>query len=199
MSDEFRSLDPNVQLIVAEARRPVAVDADARGRLLDAIRMQPRPRRQSVTLGWLVRPRNVGLAPLAGLAAAAGLVGIGVITGLALNRDGRAPIVQAQPVAANPQLSASVANRVVKFVLIAPQAARVSVVGDFNGWDLGATPAEKQADGTWTTFVSLRPGRHVYSFVVDGTHFISDPAAPMAPDDGYGQKNSVVVVSGASS
>jgi len=200
MSDELHSLDPKVQLIVAEARRPVAVDAAARARLLDAIRTLPRPRRQSVTLGWLVRPRNVGLAPLAGLAAAAGLVGIGVIAGLAVNRDGRTPIVQApQPVAANQQLSDSVANRVVKFVLIAPQAVRVSVVGDFNGWDLGATPAEKQPDGTWTTFVSLRPGRHVYSFVVDGTHFISDPAAPMAPDDGYGQKNSVVVVLGASS
>jgi 1,4-alpha-glucan branching enzyme len=84
-------------------------------------------------------------------------------------------------------------------VLIAPQAARVAVVGDFNGWDSTATPAVRQADGTWATFVKLRPGRHEYSFVIDGTHFVSDPNAPIAPDDGYGQNNSVVVVGGRSS
>jgi 1,4-alpha-glucan branching enzyme len=73
------------------------------------------------------------------------------------------------------------------------------LVGDFNDWDSAATPAKRQADGSWTTWVQLRPGRHVYSFVIDGTHFVSDPAAPIAPDDGYGQRNSVVVVAGASS
>lgn len=198
MSDELQALDSNVRLIVAEARRPVTIDGGARARLMEAVRAEPRPSRAGV-LAWFVRRRMIGLSPVAGLAAAAGLVGMGVITGYVLNRAGRTPIGQASPVAVDSQLPDANPARVVKFVLIAPQAARVAVVGDFNGWDQGATPAMKQPDGTWTTFVTLRPGRHVYSFVVDGTHFVSDPTAPMAPDDGYGQKNSVVVVAGASS
>jgi hypothetical protein len=202
MSDELSSLDPNLQWIVSEAKRPVAVDAAARLRLLDAVRAEPLPQRRSRVLGWLVEPRRFSLPPLATAAVAAGFVGLGVIAGLLYNRDGRAPTEQDLPVAVQPQLPDSIdprAVKFVKFVLIAPQAARVSVVGDFNGWDRAATPAERQADGTWTAFVPLRPGRHVYSFVLDGTHFVSDPEAPIAPDDGYGQRNSVVVVAGASS
>jgi 1,4-alpha-glucan branching enzyme len=89
--------------------------------------------------------------------------------------------------------------RVVKFVITAPQANSVSIIGDFNGWDAKATSATRTQDGTWEMFVPLRPGRYEYSFVLDGTHLIPDPAAPVAPDDGYGQKNSVVVVAGAAS
>jgi hypothetical protein len=196
--DDLGALDPNVQWIIAEARRPVVVDAAARARLLAAVRSAPRPERRSRVRAWLLEPRHLALPPLAALAAAAGLVGIGVISGLAFNRDGRPPIEQGMPVAVKPQLPDSVAPRVVKFVLIAPQAARVAVVGDFNGWDLSATPARRQPDGTWTTFVTLPPGRHVYSFVVDD-QFIRDPAAPRAPDDGFGQNNSVIIVGGASS
>jgi hypothetical protein len=198
MTDELNSIDPSVRSIIMEARRPVAIDPDVRRRLDEALRAEPAPRRGSV-LRWILEPRSFAMPPLTTAALAAGLVGIGVFTGFALNRDGRAPTEQLPAVAASPQLPDSVVPRVIKFVLVAPQAARVSVVGDFNGWDGEATPAERQADGTWTTFVSLRPGRHVYSFVVDGTHFVSDPSAPVAPDDGYGQKNSVVVVAGASS
>ena len=193
--DDLDALDPNVQWIVAEARRPVVADAAARARLLAAVRSAPRPERQSRFRAWLFEPR-FSMAPLAGLAAAAGLVGIGIISGLALNRDGRLATGQGSPVVVSSQFPDS--SRVVKFVLIAPQASRVAVVGDFNGWDETETPAVRQADGTWSTFVSLRPGRHVYSFIVDG-QFIRDPAAPMAPDDGFGQNNSVIVVGGASS
>jgi len=199
MSDELSSLDPNVQWIAGEAKRPVVMDVAARQRLLDAIRAEPLPQRSARHLAWITESRRFSLPPLATIAMAAGLVGVGVLLGRVLYRDGRAPAERVSPVAEISQLPDSVAARVVKFVLIAPQAAHVAVVGDFNGWDTRATPAIRQKDGTWVTFVSLRPGRHVYSFVVDGTHFVNDPTAPIAPDDGYGQKNSVVVVRGASS
>jgi 1,4-alpha-glucan branching enzyme len=101
--------------------------------------------------------------------------------------------------AARVPLPDSLAVRAVKFVLIAPQAARVSVVGDFNGWDASVNPMKAQGAGIWTVFVPLKPGVHNYSFVVDGTHFVADPTAPIAPDDGYGQKSSVVLVGGSSS
>jgi hypothetical protein len=194
MSDDLNSLDPSVQAIIAAARRPVSVDADARHRLAEAIRGEGAPRRPH-RLAWLMEARSFALPPLTAVAMAAGLVGIGVITGIVINRDGRSATEQPPAVAAeNSQLPDSVAPRAVKFVLIAPQASRVSVVGDFNGWDTGAAPAERQADGTWVAFVTLTPGRHVYSFVLDGTHFVPDPNAPIGPDDGYGQRNSVALV-----
>lgn len=199
MHEDLSPIDPNVQWIIAEARRPVVVDPAARARLMDALRSEEAPRRQSAVLGWLMEPRRFALPPLATLAAAAGLVGIGVVSGLLIGRDGRAPTEQPSAVAAKPQLPDSIAPRVIKFVLVAPQAAKVALVGDFNGWDPEATPAERQSDGSWATFISLKPGRHVYSFVLDGKVFINDPTAPIAPDDGFGQKNSVVVVKGATS
>ena len=194
MTDEFDSLDPNVRWIITEARRPVPVDAGARARLNEAIEAEPVPSRGLGLVSWLSEPRRLALSPLATAALAAGLVGIGVLGGLAINRDGRSAAEQLPAVAVGqPQLPDSLAPRAVKFVLIAPQATNVSVVGDFNGWDSSATPM-KTADGTWTAFVPLEPGLHTYSFVVDGTHFVSDPAAPIAPDDGFGHRSSVVLV-----
>lgn len=199
MSDELEALDPNVQWIVSEARRAVVVRPEARAQLLDAIRAERLPERESRPVAWLLRPRTVVMPPLATLAAAAGLVAVGVLGGLAFDRDGRFPTGRADSLVAVPsQLPPADSPRVVKFVLTAPQATHVSVVGDFNGWDEAATPARRQADGTWTTFVPLTPGRHVYSFIVDG-QFVSDPTAPIAPDDGYGQKNSVLIVGGRTS
>jgi len=195
MTDEFDSLDANVRWVVTEARRPVAVDTAARERLLEALRAEPAPTRAMPLVAWLSEPRRFALPPLATAALAAGLVGIGVLGGLAINRDGRRAEQPSAVAVVHPQLPDSVAARTVKFVLIADKASKVSLVGDFNGWDAHATPMTSQgADGTWTVFVPLQPGLHTYSFVVDGSHFIPDPAAPMAPDDGFGHPSSVVLV-----
>lgn len=195
MTDEFDSLDANVRWIVTEARRPVPVDAAARERLLVALRAEPAPSRAIPIMAWLAEPRRFALPPFAAAALAAGLVGIGVLGGLAINRGGRRAEQRSAVAVVHPQLPDSVAARTVRFVLIAPQASKVSVVGDFNGWDSRATPMSSQgADGTWTVYVPLEPGLHTYSFVVDGSHFVPDPAAPIAPDDGFGHPSSVVLV-----
>ena len=195
---EPEQLDPYVAWIVTEARRPVAVDAAARRQLMDAIRNEPVPQRRSRAVAWLVEPRRIALPPIAAAALAAGLVGLGVLGGSAINRDGSSgPVRPSQDGVATSRHPEQPSVRVVKFVIAAPQANRVAIVGDFNGWDASATPAIREKDGSWTMFVPLRPGRYVYSFVLDGEHFVNDPAAPIAPDDGYGQKNSVVVVAGA--
>jgi len=194
MTDEFDSLDPNVRWIATEARRPVSVDAAARERLLEALRAEPAPTHASPITAWLAEPRRFAMPPFAAAALAAGLVGIGVLGGLAINREGRRAEQLPAVAVVHPQLPDSVAARTVRFVLIAPQASKVSVVGDFNGWDTGATPmSTKGADGTWTVFVPLQPGLHTYSFVVDGSHFVADPSAPIA-DDGFGHPSSVVLV-----
>jgi len=75
------------------------------------------------------------------------------------------------------------------------RASNVSVVGDFNGWDAKATPMKKQVPqgAVWSVTVPLSVGRHLYAFVVDSQWF-ADPHAPLAPDDGFGHANSVVLI-----
>ncbi|HSA55130.1 MAG TPA: hypothetical protein VLE53_05465 [Gemmatimonadaceae bacterium] len=83
----------------------------------------------------------------------------------------------------------------VRFMLVAPEARRVALVGDFNQWNAGAAPMRRARDGqTWTIEVGLRPGRHAYAFVVD-SDVVPDPAAPSAVGEDFGVRSSVVLVS----
>lgn len=87
------------------------------------------------------------------------------------------------------------AMSVVHFELVAPEASSVALVGDFNGWNPAASPMRRTGDA-WTLAVPVASGRHVYAFVLDGVRWVSDPGAPLAPENEYGFKNSVLVVSG---
>ena len=82
-----------------------------------------------------------------------------------------------------------------QFVLVAPQAASVSLVGDFNDWDPARSPM-RTAQGVWATAVRLAPGRYRYAFLVNGVEWRADPAAPAAKDDEFGTPSSVVTVGG---
>ena len=83
----------------------------------------------------------------------------------------------------------------LQFVLVAPQAASVSLVGDFNDWDPARSPM-RTAQGVWATAVRLAPGRYRYAFLVNGVEWRADPAAPSAKDDEFGTPSSVVTVGG---
>ncbi|HZI41224.1 MAG TPA: isoamylase early set domain-containing protein, partial [Gemmatimonadaceae bacterium] len=103
-----------------------------------------------------------------------------------------------------PPLASSSDTNIIKFVLVAPHASNVAVVGDFNDWDAKATPMTRtKTGGTWSVAIKLPAGRHVYAFVVNGangsTQWVADPTAPLAPEDGLGAPNSVVLVGGSSS
>lgn len=191
-------LHPYVEWIIREARRPVVTDAEARDRVMAAIHAEPVPRRIGV---WqrIFAPRAFSLSPVTGALLAAGLVGIGVIAGVVTSNrgDGRASVEQ-PPVAGVP--GRLVSDTVVKFVISLPRAQQVSLVGDFNDWDVAKTPMARSAHGgLWTVTVPLSAGRHVYAFVVDGSSWIADPSAPFAPDDGFGHANSVKIVGRGSS
>lgn len=88
------------------------------------------------------------------------------------------------------------AARGVPFVLLAPEAVRVAIVGDFNDWDPAATPLRRAGEHAWWVVVPLRPGRYRYSFVVDGTRWVADPSAPRAADNDFGPESSVVTILG---
>lgn len=81
----------------------------------------------------------------------------------------------------------------VRFVLKAPGARTVSVVGDFNGWSAEThTMRDENGDGTWTLTVNLRPGVYQYNLLVDGTRWVKDLAADGFRPDGFGGVNSVI-------
>ena len=57
----------------------------------------------------------------------------------------------------------------VYFALWAPHAQKVSVVGDFNGWDPEATPMQRlEQTGVWDAFVPGVESGFLYKFAVTG-------------------------------
>jgi hypothetical protein len=161
-------------------RAEVPVRPAWRDAVLAELAAEPAPRRPHRT--------RLVLSPAAGIAAAlACMAGGAALARLAL------PAPPAAVAAATPAPGDS-----VRFVLVAPGAARVALVGDFNGWDPDASPMRAGGDGrTWRLELPLAPGRHAYAFVVDGD-VIPDPVAPRAADDDFGIASSVVLVAGPS-
>jgi 1,4-alpha-glucan branching enzyme len=83
----------------------------------------------------------------------------------------------------------------VQFVLDAPRAARVAVVGDFNAWDGKAHPLVRDsASGLWSAVVPVTPGRHAYAFLVNDSVWTLDPRVPRTRDADYGTEQSVLIV-----
>ena len=78
-------------------------------------------------------------------------------------------------------------------------ATSVNAAGEFNAWSTSADPLTKQSNGTWTLAKKLAAGRYLYKFVVNGTEWKQDAGAAEAADDGFGGKNSVLVVGAGSS
>jgi Glycogen recognition site of AMP-activated protein kinase len=163
--DELR--DPTLRRVVAELRKPLALDAETERRALAEIRSAGRRRVPGLRL-WLG----------AAMAAAIALV---LLT--------RAPFSSAPA----DQTRTVAETRPVRLRLAAP-ASRVSVVGDFNDWDPAATPLRRDG-GTWTVELHLKPGRYHYTFLIDGRRWASDPGEPRAAESDFGAPMSVLTVS----
>jgi 1,4-alpha-glucan branching enzyme len=74
-----------------------------------------------------------------------------------------------------------------------PQARRVTVAGDFNGWSADANPLEPRGEGRWQVTLTLKPGRYQYKFIVDG-EWMPDPTAKQNVYNKFGTLNSVLEV-----
>jgi hypothetical protein len=179
--------DETLARVIETLKEPVTLDAGLDRRVMAAIEAEsvhPAPR------SWLDRRWTIRLSPLGGLAVAAGLAGL-VFLGT-LVRPATRTIV---PVELTVQAAAA-GREATQFVLIAPGAKTVALVGDFNDWNVSATQLARQAgDGVWWVTVPLAPGRYRYAFVVDGTKWERDPSAPGAEDE-FGRPNSVVTIGG---
>lgn len=88
----------------------------------------------------------------------------------------------------------------VKVFFFYPQAARVAVTGDFNGWDPAGLPLKVAGrPGLWEVTLKLSPGAYNYNFIVDGDRLLPDPESADQMPDGFGGTNSILLVKGGNS
>lgn len=81
-----------------------------------------------------------------------------------------------------------------------PNARRVTVAGDWNGWKPHAQRLREHAAGQWSVTVPRpRPGRYAYKFLVERaahTVFLGDPENPARIEDSSGGFYSVLEIRG---
>ncbi len=132
-----------------------------------------------------LRRKTGFVVPIALLAGA--LIGAaGVLTLGGLGADSPPPIALAA-------IAPTTSTQLVRFVIHAPNAQDVRLAGTWNSWSAQGERLSAGPDGVHYTTLALPPGRHEYQFIVDGA-WQADPAAPMSDDDGFGQRNSVLIL-----
>ena len=95
--------------------------------------------------------------------------------------------------AQKPPRKPSPKRKKVLFFISAPKAKVVSLAGNFNEWDAGSLPMEKDSEGVWKVTLYLTPGRYEYRFFADGVWY-DDPKARKRVDNPFGTQNSVKTV-----
>jgi hypothetical protein len=180
--------------IAARLRVPEQVHPSFEKRLMEKVHAEGAilyPTRVSSARQWWRTERVFRVAPLTGLALAAGIAGIIAVSGIAIGSR----ISAHSPVDTR---AASTAGRdtvqIVRFVFVDPHATSVELVGDFNEWARGSTTLGRSgAPGVWAVSVPLSPGRHEYAFIINGSRWVADPLAVKSSDD-FGTESSVIRV-----
>lgn len=168
--------------------RPIEGEAQARERAIARLRRESATRRTGMG-AWWVDPEALRMRPALAAACVLAVLVIGAWSGATWMASRRVP-APLPSIATLPSGSTA-----VTFVFRAPGATRVSLVGDFNGWDPDATPLARATTGEiWTAQVPLEHGLHAYAFVIDGQDWAPDPSAPLAPVTTFGRRNSLLVV-----
>lgn len=129
------------------------------------------------------------------LIAAVFLLGIGVGVASDTLGESSSSVVLPVTLVSAPAVQSTGSSLVpVRFVLPAPGASAVSLAGTWNDWSETAQPLIRGEGDVFYLVVPLAPGQYEYQFVVDGQRWQPDPAAPLARDDGFGQRNSVLTI-----
>jgi len=132
---------------------------------------------------WWLNPQSLHVRPLIGFAAAAAIATFFLIPRDVVPAGSATALVGEEPV-------------YVQFKLEAPGAQSVAVAGDFNDWAPEFALTDPDGDGVWAGRVRLVPGLHKYMFVLDGDRWITDPLAERYAEDGYGNRNAVIAITG---
>jgi predicted carbohydrate-binding protein with CBM48 len=169
-----------LELIVQELQHPVRVDESFDRRVMVRVRRAYAERRPRGVAAWIGAATSITRRPAWAAALAAGIVAV-VTVGILRPRQ--------QPGAVGPIP--------VQFVLVAPGARSVAVVGDFNNWGLNDTAlVAENHNGVWSVSAPVRAGVHRYAFLVDGKQYVADPTAPRSSGDDFGMPSSALVVEG---
>ena len=172
-----------LEMIVEELQRPVVLDKSFERRVMVRVRRLYAERRPRRGRGWLTAAATIAHRPAWAAALAAGIVAIATVGVLQVRPN--APRVVAVNSTAEP----------VQFVLVAPAALSVAVVGDFNDWGLNDSALiAKNRDGVWSVTASIPAGVHRYAFVVNGKQWVADPTAPRSSGDDFGMPSSALFV-----
>jgi len=71
----------------------------------------------------------------------------------------------------------------VEFSFFRPQAVRVHLAGDFNGWHEGELPMARTAGGYWRARMRLPAGEFKFRYLADGEWFVDYAAFGIEPGD----------------
>jgi hypothetical protein len=171
---------------------------DLTDRVMQRIAQLPQPwwRR---AISWLLTPRMIRITPLVPVSALAGVILLVIFLA------GGIPMKLYMDFAADtgPEQSGQVLTPAsseqqlinVVFTVHVNDAREVALIGSFNNWQghkHKLTPSDEA--GKWTISISLEQGLHEYAFVVDGVRIIPDPVSLVYKDDGFGNRNSVILV-----
>lgn len=182
--------------VARELRRVRGPGREFDDAVMRAVGRLPRHARRGGGLWTRLRtPRTITVTPLSlGLLAASLMVvaTLGVVRGYGALHGAGKPLASAL----FPATRVVPHAQRVQFVLVAPDAKKVAVVGDFNGWDVNraAYQAQHRGGGVWSVTAPVPPGHHRYSFVVDDSVWVPDPTAPRVVDSDFGVPNSAIVV-----
>ena len=80
-----------------------------------------------------------------------------------------------------------------EFVLDAPIAKAVALVGDFTHWEEHPIPMKKNRTGVWKAQVNLQPGTYHYRFLVDG-QWSDDPKCALRAPNPFGSQDGVFII-----
>lgn len=171
-----------LEMIVEELQRPVVLDESFERRVMVRVRRVYAEKRHLRSRKWAAITASITHHPAWTVAMAAGIVAI--LTASIANIRART----ASPVA-------TVAIEPTRFVLVAPAAQSVSVVGDFNNWGLGDSAlVATNNQGVWSVTARVPAGVHRYAFVVNGKQWMADPNALGSSGDDFGMPSSALVV-----
>lgn len=145
------------------------------------------PRRRSVPLRiwhWLRLPRTVTFTPMQLIPAAAAVLALLVML----------PLIQSMSGNGEPS-GHQVRTTPIRFTLSESQASSVALIGSFNQWDPNGFEMKPAPNGNgWVLEVELPSGRHEYAYLLDGQKVMADPKAVFTKNDGFGNRNSVILV-----
>ena len=178
--------------VARKLRAPEYADVSFEARVMEKVREEGKRLYPISGKGsWWKTERIFRISPLAGLALAAGIGSIIVLSGIAIGSrlTATAPAAVAATTAIKPDTV-----QLVRFVFVEPRASKVELVGDFNAWAKGTTELQRTgAPGVWEVAVPLTPGRHEYAFIINGSRWVADPLAVKSSDD-FGTESSVIRV-----